>query len=168
MPDKPIWFSRLDEAIAQIQALPHPWVDRPTLEFVLGVGRRRAQQILQPLVRHTVGRSGLAPRDEVIEYLRQLAAGEAAVYEKRRRERLSSILGRLEQQPRVLVEAPTAIVNQALDNLPPGIRLEPGRILIEGFQTSEEAMRKMLALVMAMGNDPLGFDARISSPPRRT
>jgi hypothetical protein len=61
----------------------------------------------------------------------------------------------------VLVEAPAGIVNQELDNLPSGIHLEPGRILIEGFQNSQEALQKMLALAMAMGNDPIGFDARI-------
>jgi hypothetical protein len=122
MPDKPIWYDRLEEAIEQLEALPFPWVDRPTMESVLGVGRRRAQQLLQPLIRHTVSRTGFAPREEVIQHLRNLAAGEAAVFERQRRQRLSAILDRLHQQaqeqPRVLVEAPTAIVNQELDSLP--------------------------------------------------
>ena len=56
MPDKPIWYDRLEEAIGQIEALPYPWVDRATIESVLGVGRRRAQQILQPLLSDQVGR----------------------------------------------------------------------------------------------------------------
>ena len=53
LPDKPIWYYRLDEVIGQLENLTDPFVDRATLEFVLGVGRRRAQQILQPLVRRT-------------------------------------------------------------------------------------------------------------------
>jgi hypothetical protein len=136
------------------------------IESVLGVGRRRAQQILQPLLTRQAGRNGLAPRERVIEHLRHLAAGESADFEQQRRRRFLETLDRLREEarrrPRVLVEAPTAIVNQELDSLPPGVSLAPGRIVIDGFRTPEEAMQKMLALVMAMGNDPLGFEARIS------
>src|SRR3954470_8127586 len=161
MPDKPIWYSRLEEAIQQIEALPYPWIDRATVEFVLGVGRRRAQQILQPLLSRQAGRNGLAPRDRVIQHLRHLCAGDSAAFESQRRKRFSTALSRLreeaQRQPRVLVEASTAIVNQEIDDLPPGVHLAPGRIVIDGFHTPEEAMKMMLALVMAMGNDPLGF-----------
>jgi hypothetical protein len=166
MPDKPIWFGRLEEAIQQLEALPYPWVDRASIEIVLGVGRRRAQQILQPLLSRQVGRNGLAPRERVIQHLRHLAAGESAFFEKQRQRRFSTALSRLreeaQRQPRVLVEAPTTVVNQDFEDLPAGVHLGPGQILIDGFRTPEEALKKMLALVMAMGNDPLGFESRIS------
>ena len=170
MPDKPVWYTRLEAAIEQLEALPSPWVDRAAIEFALGVGRRRAQQILQPLVRRTIGKNGLANREEVVRHLRGLAAGQAVSFEVQRRDRLHSILDRLhreqKERPRVLVEAPTSIVNQALDSLPPGVRLEPGCIVLEDFSTPEEAKLKLLALIMAMGNDPDGFDARIAAAPR--
>ena len=166
MPDKPIWYTRLEAAIEQLAALPSPWVDRAAIEFALGVGRRRAQQILQPLVRHTIGKNGLANREEVIRHLRGLAAGDAVYFEKQRRQRLHSILDQFQRQarerPRVLVEAPTAVMNQELETLPPGVHLSPGRIVLDGFSTPEEAKQKLLALIMAMGNDPEGFDARIA------
>lgn len=169
MPDKPVWYDRLQEAEAQLAALPSPWVDRATLESVLGIRRRRAQQILQPLVRHSIGKNGLALKEEVIAYLRQLAEGDTATYERQRRNRLASLIqtwyqqGR--EQPQVLVEAPDAVVNQELDSLPEGVRLSPGRILIESFTTPDEAKQKLLALIMAMGNDPEEFDRRITLPP---
>ena len=170
MPDKPIWYTRLEVAIEQLEALPSPWVDRAAIEFLLGVGRRRAQQILQPLVRQTIGKNGLANREEVIRHLRALAGGEAVSFEVERRDRFHSILDRLhrelKEQPRVLVEAPTAIVNQELAQLPPGVHLSPGRIVLDGFSTPDEAKQKLLALIMAMGNDPDGFDARITAAPR--
>lgn len=170
MPDKPLWYTKLESAIKQLEALPSPWVDRAALEFALGVGRRRAQQILQPLVRHTIGKNGLAKREELIQHLRALAAGEAASFEIERRDRLHSILDRLhreqKEKPRVLVEAPTAIVNQELDSLPSGVHLSAGRILLDGFSTPEEARQKLLAVIMAMGNDPDGFDTRITVAPR--
>jgi hypothetical protein len=166
MPDKPAWYDRLQEAEVQLAALPSPWVDRQTLQSILGVGRRRAQQILRPLVRHTIGKSGLALKEDAIAFLRQLAEGDASSYERRRRQRLAALIRvwsrDAEQQPRVLVEASDAIVNQELDNLPPGVRLSSGRILIEGFTTPDEAKQKLLALIMAMGNNPEEFDRRIA------
>ena len=168
MPDKPFWYYRLDEVIGQLENPPHPFVDRATLEFVLGIGRRRAQQILQPLVRRTLGKNGLAPKEDVIAHLRNLAAGDRSYFEKQRRQRLHAILDELhrrtKEQPRVLVEAPTAVVNQELESLPPGVHLSPGRIQIDGFRTSEEAKQKLLALILAMGNDPDGFHTRITVP----
>jgi hypothetical protein len=166
MPDKPLWYDRLELALEQLEGLPSPWVDRSTLEAILGVGRRRAQQILQPLARRTLGKNVLADKEEVIAYLRQLAAGDAASFERRRRERLHTLIAtwhkQAKEQPQVLVEAPVTIVNQELDSLPRGVRLAPGRIVIEDFTTPEQAKQKLLALVMAMGNDPEGFDGRIT------
>jgi hypothetical protein len=169
MPDKPLWYSRLNEAIEQLDALPSPWVDRATIEFVLRVGRRRAQQILRPLVRQTIGRNGLAQRDEVIQHLRRVAVGDTVYYEKRRRERLRSILDQLHQdvitRPQVLVEAPVSITRQEIEALPAGVELSPGRIVIEGFRNAEEALQKLLALAMAVGNDPVAFQDKISVEP---
>ena len=85
-------------------------------------------------------------------------------------ERLHSILNQLHREqrerPRVLVEAPTAVVNQEFEALPPGVQLSPGRIVLDGFSTPDEAKQKLLALIMAMGNDPDGFDARITGSPQ--
>jgi hypothetical protein len=169
MPDRPMWYSRLNEAIAHLEALPSSWVDRTTIEFVLRVGRRRAQQILAPLVRQTIGKNGLALRDDMIEHLRRLAAGDTAYYEKRRRERLRSVIDQLHREaknrPQLLVEAPISISRQEIENLPSGIELSPGRIVIEGFQNAEEALQKLLALAMAVGNDPPAFEERILIEP---
>jgi len=57
------------------------------------------------------------------------------------------------------------LVRKAIDSLPPGVHLSAGRIVLEGFSTPDEARQKLLALIMAMGNDPEGFDARIVLPP---
>src|SRR3954463_12107064 len=110
MPDKATWCGRLPEIAAELQALPFPWIDRPTVERLLHVGRRRAQQILQPCVRQQIGANGLADRDEFLSHLQRLASGEAAYYERRRREQLARTLTKLNQTCRI--EAPAAIVKQ--------------------------------------------------------
>ncbi|HTF67385.1 MAG TPA: hypothetical protein VK638_32370, partial [Edaphobacter sp.] len=81
MPDKPLWLGHLDQILTELSALPQPWIDRSTVERVLRVGRRRAQQILAPCVSLQIGANGLADRERFIAHLRQLAAGDSAAYE---------------------------------------------------------------------------------------
>jgi hypothetical protein len=150
----------LTTVIAQLEALPYPWVDRATLQQLLGVGRRRAQQILQPVVTHQVGANGVADRQRLIEHLQQLAAGEAPVYEQRRRQKLAETLTLLHKRaiesPRVLVEAPVGVVNLTLEGLPEGVTLRAGEVCVR-FEQPQQALERLLALAMAIGNDYEGF-----------
>lgn len=98
----------------------------------------------------------MADREELIAHLRRLASGDDAHYERRRRQRLAQVLEGLRQaalaQPKVLVEAPTAVVGQQLANLPDGVSISPGAISIT-FSSPNEALQRLLALAMAIGND---------------
>ena len=165
MPSVPIWYARLDEIVADLRALDSPWVDRHTVEHIFGVGRRRANQILAPCVRHQIGRSGIADRDEFIMHIQRLASGEAADYERQRRRKLAEQLENIrrarEEQPVVLVEAETSVVNQQLESLPEGVALGPGEIRIQ-FDSPVQALEKLLALAMAVGNNQAAFEDAVS------
>jgi hypothetical protein len=161
MPAKPAWIGKIEDVIRQLESLPRPFVDRATLEFLLGVGRRRAQQIMAPCITDRVGANGLADRNLLIERLRRLSEGEDGHYERQRRLKLAEVLGRLRkerlEQPQLLVEAPVAVLTQEFENLPGGVRLDPGRITVE-FEEPQQALEKLLALAMAIANDPLRFE----------
>jgi hypothetical protein len=161
MPDKPTWYGRLDEVIRELSALPWPWVDRETLESLLQLGRRRTQQIMQPCVTRRVGANAVAGRDELIAHLKRIAAGDEAHYERRRRQRLAQVLEGLRQaalaKPKLLVEAPTAVLSQELENLPEGITVKPGAISIT-FSSPKDALERLLALAVAIGNDFSEFE----------
>ena len=165
MPTRPTWFAQLTEAVTALQALPRPFIDRATVEFLLGVGRRRAQQIMAPCVTDKVGASGLADRDQLIAHLQQLAAGESAYYEVRRRRKVAGVIEQLRRErlerPQLLVEAPVQVVNQGIENLPPGVHIEPGRITVE-FEGPQEALEKLLALAMAISNDFYQFERSVT------
>ena len=149
MPDKPTWYGRLDQVIAELGDLPWPWVDRETLQSLLQVGPRRAQQILRPCVTRQVGVNGVADREELIAHLKRLASGDEAYYERRRRQRLAQALDELRQaalaQPKVLVEAPTSVLNQELANLPEGVVISPGAISIT-FSSPQRGAAKTAGL----------------------
>ena len=165
MPDKPIWCGRLEEIAKSLGDLPDDWVDRPMVEQALGIGRRRAQQILAPCVTRQIGRSGLARREAILDHLRRLAAGENAYYERRRQRRLGEQLEKLREdllrRPRVLVEAPAAVLSQRFEGLPEGVAVVPGQITVR-FGTATEALEKLLALAMAIGNDRERFEQAVT------
>ena len=165
MPDKPLWCGHLEQISRELGDLPDPWVDCAILEHALGIGRRRAQQILAPCVTRQIGRNGLARREAILEHLRRLSAGEQQHYEQRRQRRLAEYLEGFRQatltHPRVLVEAPTSVQSQKLEGLPDGVALAPGQITV-GFQTATEALEKLLALAMAIGNDRERFEQAVT------
>src|SRR5690348_2824172 len=127
MPAKPAWYGKLDEIIIELRALPRSWVDRGTIELLLGIGPRRAQQIMTNCVTDRVGTSSLADRDLLINHLRALAQTESAAYEIRRRENVAKRLEEMRQawlqRPKVFVQAPATIMGQNFDDLPEGIEL---------------------------------------------
>ena len=161
MPAKPVWYSHLDAIVGELQSLPRPFVDRTTIEILLGVGRRRAQQIMGPCITDHIGASGLADRDALIGHLRRLARSEDVFYERTRRRKVAELLDELRrdrlERPQVLVEAPIRVMSQEMDKLPGGVQVEAGRITIE-FEEPQQALEKLLALAMAIGNDYRMFE----------
>ena len=57
----------------------------------------------------------------------------------------------------MLVEAPVRILAQQFASLPDGVTLEPGQITVR-FAAPREALEKLLALAMAIGNDFARFE----------
>ncbi len=171
MPDKPLWLGQLDRAIHDLEGLSLPWVDRATVERILGVGRRRAQQLLAPVATIRIGTSAVALRRDLIAHLEKIASAGSAQHEARRRRKLWSEIGRWRQQwieqPPVLVEVPPDILRRIrkedVDGLPEGVDLAPGTITIR-FSTPTEALEKLLALAMAVGRNQTAFEDRVGLP----
>jgi hypothetical protein len=169
MPDKPLWLGRVPEAVRFLEAQADPWVDRPMLESLLHVGRRRAQQLLAPVARRRVGASIVARREDVIDQLNRITAGETAYYEGRRRRQLWNELSRTREEwlerPPVLVEVSNArvrrLASRDLDGLPDGVDLAPGSITI-CFSRPEEALEKLMALALAIGHNREAFEQRVA------
>lgn len=163
MPDKPLWLDRLPEAIQLLTGRSETWVDRAALESALGIGRRRAQQLLSQVPSMRVGASLVADRSDVIAHLKRLAAGPDAHYERRRRRKLWDRLG---DAPPLLVELPVSqvrrIESQDMDGLPDGVELAPGAITIR-FRDPEEALQKLMALAMAIGRNRAAFEERVTA-----
>ncbi len=166
MPAKPIWYGKIHDILRELESFPRSFIDRATVEFLLGVGRRRAQQIMSPCITERVGSNGLADRVALIAHLRRLADGDAGFFEIERRRKVASVLDTLRkarlEQPQLLVEAPITVVNQDFEHLPSGVHIEAGRITIE-FEQPQQALERLLALAMAIGNDYERFERRAAN-----
>ena len=162
-PQNPSGMANSPTSIRELEVLPRPFVDRATVEFLLGVGRRRAQQIMAPCVNDRVGVNGLADRAALIDRLRRLGQGDDGFHEVERRRKVAHVLEQLRktrlEKPQLLVEAPVAVVNQEIKDLPAGIHIEAGRITIE-FEQPQQALERLLALAMAISNDYDRFERR--------
>jgi hypothetical protein len=166
MAAKPVWYGHLDQIVAELQALPCPWITRGTVEFLLGVGPRRAQKIMAPCAVERVGTSMVADRELLIGHLRALAGGNVVHYESERRRKLARTIEGLRrnwlERPKLLVEAPASMVNQQFEDLPDGVDLAPGLITVR-FRDPAEALQKLLALAMAAGRNLDAFEARVAT-----
>ena len=162
MPIKPAWYGKIDDVVTKLRSLPVEWVDRATVESLLGVGRRRAQQILLPCISYRVGVSGLADREALIVRLQSMA--DEGFYETNRRRKVARLVDSLRKdriaRPRVMVEAPISVLNQRFANLPDGVIVGPGRIVVN-FENGRQALEKLLALAMAIGNDFATFEESV-------
>lgn len=166
MPAKPLWIAQL-ALVRQQLSPPTPnsaqpfWLDRRRIEELLGVGRRRAQQILSACATAQTGRSLLVDRDSFLAYLEASVQGEAADWEESRRKRLAlrieSWRKEFLERPPVLVEAPARIRNTRLDSLPEGISLERQQLILR-FENQADLLRKLLALAIALGQEEITID----------
>ena len=166
MPAKPTWYRNLSYILEELRHHPLPYVDRATLEFLLGVSRRRAQQIMAPCVVDRVGSNGLADRDALIVRLEHIAAGgrrisrDPAPPEGGRSHIRSK--ARACERPQLLVEAPTPWSIRSSQVYRAGVHLQAGRITVE-FRHPQEGLEKLLALAMAISNDFDRFERMVGT-----
>ena len=76
MPARPAYFHRLADAIAVLEKLPSAWIDRQTLQEILGVSKTVAWRILRQCgASQGPGNTLICARQELVAALDQLASG---------------------------------------------------------------------------------------------
>jgi hypothetical protein len=134
MPAKPTWLLRLPEIVATLSAMDVPVIDRSMCERLFGVRRRRAVELMQRFGVYQVGHTLLADRLCLIQQLQALDTDPNVQRERRRKQRLTSELGRLRQSSvgaAVIIEVPTPSGPSANSALPSGVSITAGKLVIE-------------------------------------
>ncbi len=159
MPAKPAYLHRLADAIAALESSTHQWVDRKSLEELLGVSTTVAWRILRRSgAEEGPGGALVLPRPAMIEALRRLAETGGFAQEIRRRNRLDEYLASMARyasaRHRKIVPAGRALelVSSRFGKLPQGVELTSRRLTIE-FSSVEDFLEKLASIVFAVHND---------------
>jgi hypothetical protein len=158
MPSRPTWFARLPDAIAQLEEFPRETVTRTELQTVLALSKRRTVQLMHEWAAERRGGRGdleLA-RGPLLRRWKALCRGRRYVGEQARVARMGATL-RAARVSRVKVTVPRDALGTRLLGLPPGVVVEPRRIVVD-FDDAKEAIAKLFALAQALGNDWDAFE----------
>ena len=157
MPAQPAWFHRLDEILEELRELKVSHLDRLAVQKLFGVRERRARQLMAGLPGIQAGNAFAAERQALLARFENTAAGDRFQWEASRRDRLAD---ELDRSRRLLagrrVRITTAAAPRRLPDLPVGIALAPGELLIT-FQGAEDLAASLFALSQAMANDWQAF-----------
>jgi hypothetical protein len=107
---------------------------------------------------YQAGRTFLVERSKVLRWLKQF--GTAHEWELARRTKLVSEIERekkLLPGHRVRIATAPDVTDRTLADLPPGIHLQPGQLLIE-FHGTEDLLRHLFELSQAIVNDYSKFE----------
>ena len=159
MPATPSYFHRLADAIAIFRGVGIEWIDRRTVEEVLGVSKTVAWRIMRRCgAGDGPGNTLVCRRDDLVNALTRLQATGEFEREERRRDRLSEYLARMAEigaaRKTTVATAQNALdlVNARFGRLPAGILLTNRRLTVD-FGTAEEFLQRMGAVIFALQND---------------
>lgn len=165
MPRKTEWVHRIPNALEVLRQSPAPLVDRGDIEELLQVSGRHAIRILHRLGAVEAGKNLFIAREELIERLESVLAGDDVRFERRRLEKLDRTLAELDRNLRarqVPVSAHPDAQDMLLPSLPRTVRLRPGRLEID-FDTPEELLARLYELSQALVNDYGRFESMVTS-----
>lgn len=159
VPARPAYFHRISSALEIFRQLSTEWIDRRTLEDVLGVSKTVAWRILRRCgAQDGPGNTLVCRRPELIRALEVLQQTGEYDREIRRRNRVEENLAQMLQSARSrhIRVAPQAravdLVGTRFHKLPPGVNLSPSRLTID-FSGTEDFLGKVGAVLFALQND---------------
>jgi hypothetical protein len=164
MPARPRWWLRIPEILGTIESLDLGWLDRPAIEKIFQVRRRRAIELLNGFGGFQTGRTFLIERDVLVRQIRAIRDGEDYRWDQGRRRKLSEAISaarQFSQAARVSIK-----VLAASPALPPGVRIEPGRMTID-FDDVQDLLAKLYSISQAAARDFETFEkaTRKTAPP---
>ena len=158
MPAQSSWILQLPRIRKLLEALDVPVIDRASVEKIFGVKRRRAIQLMHAFGGYQAGRTFLVERSKVLRWLKSFDANHE--WELARRTKLVSEIERekkLLPSRRIRIATAPDVLDRTLADLPPGIHLQPGQLLIE-FHGTEDLLRHLFELSQAIVNDYSKFE----------
>lgn len=154
MPDKPSYLLRVVEILAEARTpKPIPFFRRCDIEALFGLKRRQAINLMHAVGAVRVSQEIAVPQQDLIVWLEKLAASPARAQEIRRQERVIGRIVELKAETaaravKIVLPNPPAAVD-----LPPGVSLQPGRLII-AFDNQQELLERLFLLARCFAAKP--------------
>jgi hypothetical protein len=166
MPAQPQWLLRLPQIIEALESMVAPVLDRESIEQLFGVSRRRAIQLLHRFGGYQAGKTFLVERQELLGQLKAIRDGQPFSQEARRRHRVVRELdeiSRFQKARAVKIKVAGEEVARAR-GLPEGVRVEPGKLVVE-FAGLEELLSRLFQLSQSALRDFSAFGKAVQGFP---
>ena len=154
MPRKSEWNQQLTEVIEVLEQFPSRLLDRAHIQQLFATGPRQATRIFRRLGAQMSGGALVMERQQCLDRLRELAAGNDVVFEQRRRERFAEQIEQARREirsRRVAIPMPETRVER-LAELPAEIEFRPGELRVR-FSTPMELLQHLVRLSQALAED---------------
>lgn len=184
MPAKPFYFRKIPQAIAALQQLESSWIDRRTVEELLGVSKTVAWRILRlSSAQDGPGNTLVCRREDLVASLTAMQEGGEYRQELRRRDRVAEYLAKLAETGRTRRtkvaqdQRAVELLSSRFGRLPAGVALTPRRLVVD-FSSPQEFLERIGGVIFALQNDfeavrefidagpPEGPEPTVSAPRR--
>ena len=149
------WLLEIPNIIQRLSRLETPVIDRAMCEMVFGVRRRRAIDLMQRFGGYRAGNTVLVDRAALMEQLQRMLAEPAIEQERRRKQRLTEELAKLEEHRRaaaVRIPVNPKTAHCTVADLPAGVRFERGQLTVQ-YDDVQQLLTRLYELAKAAGND---------------
>jgi hypothetical protein len=159
MARSPEYLQRLIESLPEFEGLQQDWIDRKTVQEIVGVSKTVAWRILRRLGSVGPGGALMCSKLQIINGIRQLQVTGDWAFESGRRARVESNLEQLAGAARargvVIARGAKSVelLSTTPDRLPDGICFRP-YLLVVNFSSAVDLFQKLFALVSACKNEP--------------
>jgi hypothetical protein len=157
---KPRWWNRIPDICVALAESERPVIDRSAVETLFGLRRRQAINVLIRFGAYQLGRTFLIGREQLIERLAALHAGDDCQFEVARRERVSAEIAKIQRTRRsegVRIPVTQDVFSASMRTLSPDVQLRPGKLNVE-FAGPEDLLRKLFCLSQCVANDYAHFE----------
>jgi hypothetical protein len=149
------WTQRLAQINMALEGIPIEQLDRRCVESIFGVSASQALRIMRQVGGYKYGKSFVVDRRKLIQWANRKGEDPDVGRERHRFVKVTDSLEKIRddwEARRHTFRVEKAAEYRGMDELPEGVKLGKGSLLIE-FANAEDLMQKLYALGKAMAHD---------------
>lgn len=164
MPAQPSWYTRVPDILERLRSpTAPPFLDRPAMEQLFGVGRRQAIRLMGSSNGYQIGKTFLVERQSLIAFLDSIENSGLAAQARKRKQRVLNALNQVAHRAaaeRIQIRTGATETGHQTPNQPTAIEIiEPGKLQIT-YSGAEDLLARLVELASSATNDFPAFRTR--------